>query len=84
MPIEFDSLVTMAGQLTKTYAEFCEINVKCYDTISRFAEKDFLNNSFYYNQIKPRLQQVLSDLEKQEAEKLQKEYGSDDDDMERT
>lgn len=85
MPIEFDPLVTIARQLSKTYAEFYEINVKCYDTISRFAEKDFLNNSFYYNQIKPRLQQVLSDLEKQkqEAEKLQKEHGSDDNDMER-
>lgn len=85
MPVEFDPLVIMAGQLPKTYAELYEINVKCYDGISRFAEKDFLNNSFYYNQIKPRLQQVLPDLEKQkqDAEKLQKEHGSDDNDMER-
>ena len=85
MPVEFDPLVTMAGQFPNTYAELYDINIKCYDAISRFAEKDFLNNSFYYDQIKPQLLQALSDLEKQkqDAEKLRKEHGSDDNDAER-
>ena len=83
MPVEFDPLVTMAGQFPNTYAELYDTNIKCYDAISRFAEKDFLNNSFYYDQIKPQLLQALSDLEKQkqDAGKLQKEHGSDDNDM---
>lgn len=85
MPAEFDPLVTMAGQYPETYVELYAINNKCREAISEFLEKDFLNNSFYYNQIKPRLQQVLPDLEKQkqEAEKLQKEHGSDDNDAKR-
>ncbi len=84
-PENFHALINKAGETPKTYEELYSAIQYCHDIISDLIKKDFLNNNFYYEQIQPKLANLLPELDKQkqEAEKLQKEHGSDDNDVER-
>lgn len=82
---EFDNLVALSANAAQTYADLYKNIDDCMKEISDLTERDFLNNKFYYDQAKPRLERLLPLLRQQKeyAEKLQKEHGSDDNDMER-
>ena len=85
VPTEFDKLVELSDKTAKTYADLYKNIDDCIKEISLLLERDFLNNPFYYRQVKPRLENLLQPLrqQKEAAEKLQKEHGSDDNDAER-
>lgn len=85
VPAEFDNLVALSAKMAQTYADLYKNIDDCIKKIAALTEYDFLNNKFYYDQAKPRLERLLPLLrqQKEDAEKLQKEHGSDDNDMER-
>ena len=85
VPAEFDNLVALSAKRAQTYADLYKNIDDCINKISSLTEYDFLNNKFYYDQAKPRLERLLPLLrqQKENAERLQKEHGSDDNDVER-
>ena len=85
VPTEFDKLVVLSDKTAKTYADLYKNIDDCIKEISTLLERDFFNNPFYYRQVKPRLENLLQPLrqQKEDAENLQKEHGSDDNDAER-
>ena len=85
VPAEFDNLVALSAKMAQTYADLYKNIDDCIKKIAALTEYDFLNNKFYYDQAKPRLERLLPLLrqQKEDAEKLQKEHGSDDNDAER-
>lgn len=85
VPAEFDNLVALSAKTAQTYADLYKNIDDCIKEITDLTERDFLNDKFYYDQAKPRLERLLPFLrqQKEDAEKLQKEHGSDDNDMER-
>lgn len=85
VPAEFDNLVALSAKMAQTYADLYKNIDDCIKKIAALTEYDFLNNKFYYDQAKPRLERLLPLLrqQKEDAENLQKEHGSDDNDMER-
>lgn len=85
VPAEFDDLVALSAKTAQTYTDLYRNIDDCIKKISALTERDFLNNRFYYDQVKPWLEQLLQSLrqQKETAQKLQKEHGSDDNDIER-
>ncbi len=85
VPIEFDNLVALSATTAQTYADLYKNIDNCIKEILALTERDFLNNHFYYSHVKPWLEELLQPLrqQKEEAKKLQKEHGSDDNDIKR-